>query len=113
MTDLFANKIALSSNNPSANCTLNNVYWANKNENKILIYPNPSANVIHLKVPSNRVGASYKVLDFTGRLILSDKIGAENIVINVNYLNNGIYVICVGDQNECTYFAVQSQLKNE
>jgi hypothetical protein len=109
MTNLFANKIALSANNPTTNCTLNKVFSEEKVQKNMLIYPNPASNQINLNVSGNSVGGNYKLFDYTGKLILSDKIISENTIININNLRNGIYLICTDVNAECTYFSVQSK----
>jgi hypothetical protein len=75
----------------------------------MLIYPNPASNQINLNVSGNSVGGNYKLFDYTGKLILSNKIISENTIININNLCNGIYLICTDVNAECTYFSVQSK----
>lgn len=109
VTNLFANKIALSNNNPAANCTVSAVNMADKTNKGVLIYPNPASNQLNIKVPINSVGESYKLFDYTGKLLLKNKIVSETISINIENLNEGIYLICVGDRNDCSYFSIQSK----
>jgi hypothetical protein len=109
MTNLFANKIALSANNPSTNCTLSQLSLTGKEQKNILVYPNPASNQINLKVSANRVGSNYSIFDYTGKLVLSDKIFSENSIIDVDNLNDGIYLICLGVDNACTYFSLLSK----
>jgi hypothetical protein len=105
MTNLFANKIALSANNPITNCTLSQLSLTGKEQKNILVYPNPASNQINLKVSANRVGSNYSIFDYTGKLVLSDKIFSEISIIDVDNLNDGIYLICLGVDNACTYFS--------
>ena len=109
MTNFFSNKIALSSNNPFTNCTLNDLNLAKKTRKSILIYPNPASSQINLIVASSRVGGKYKIFDYTGKLLLSNSILSSTMSIDIKNLSDGIYLIYIGD-NECRYFSINSKL---
>ena len=72
-------------------------------ENELLIYPNPTTDIIHLN-KSNFV-YRYKIFTSNGKLILS---GKTNETVNVSTLANGNYVIeIVGDRTRVLKFIKQ------
>jgi len=59
------------------------------NANNILsVYPNPASSTIQVNINDN---VNYKIVDLTGRTVITGKI--ENNNINVNNLSNGVYVL--------------------
>jgi hypothetical protein len=65
--------------------TVNTKFIAGSN---IQVYPNPASN--NLNVTVNKL-TDYKVVDLTGRIVLSGKIERNNI--EISSLNNGIYIL--------------------
>lgn len=59
--------------------------------NQILIYPNPSANYINIRLPKNDIAEKIIITDLTGKKI-SEIIQHTN-QINIENLNSGIYLI--------------------
>lgn len=106
MTNLFANKIALSANNPLSNCNINQINAAQNLQPIISLYPNPASHQINLKVMPNMVSSTYKLYDYTGRLINTQLIDSENMVVDVHDLNDGLYFISVDAHRVYASFAV-------
>ncbi len=72
-------------------------------ENELLIYPNPTTDIIHLN-KSNFV-YTYKIFTSNGKLKLS---GKTNETVNVSTLANGNYFIeIVGDRTRVLKFIKQ------
>lgn len=106
MTNLFANKIALSSNNPQFNCSLNYLRPISLSQEKISVYPNPTNHLIHVKVMNALIGNTFRVYDFTGNLVLSEMIISSQTEIDVKKFSDGVYFICIEGQANCQRFAI-------
>jgi len=63
------------------------------------VYPNPSNNVINVKVNQSLTGSNYSIADQLGRTILSGKLTKENNTINISKLVVGNYLLQIGDKN--------------
>jgi ELWxxDGT repeat protein len=59
------------------------------------VFPNPFNTSINIKCEPKIIGLTYKVYDNTGRVLIKDKINSENIIIELNNLTNGIYLLCI------------------
>ena len=62
-----------------------------KGEGQLLIYPNPSNGDITVESPSAIV--EIKIYDLIGRLVYDESFDSGKVVINADYLKNGIYVM--------------------
>ncbi len=71
-------------------------------DNLFSIYPNPSQNVINVKVDSRLIGELLSIRDNTGRIVLEDKIVSENTTIELSNLSVGIYMFSVGENMQKT-----------
>lgn len=68
-------------------------------ENKastIGVYPNPTNNILNIKVNSSLVGSDYTLSDNLGRILLFGKINSENSNIDITNLSNGFYNLIIG-----------------
>ena len=61
--------------------------------NKVIIYPNPSADIIHVNLDGDY---SYKIYDSAGKLVKSDKLIDKQI--NIHDLSGGIYIISISNR---------------
>ncbi len=64
----------------------------------IEIYPNPSSNIITVKVNNELVGSNYSITDNLGRTVLKGKLFTENTNISINEIDIGFYLFQVEEQ---------------
>jgi hypothetical protein len=62
------------------------------NEDFFLIFPNPSREVLNVKLKNNNV-ASLKITNVLGQNLMSEKLYNENNTINISSLERGIYIV--------------------
>jgi hypothetical protein len=84
---------------------INNLYLGgnvgiteNKSNYSISVFPNPTKNELTL-INDNLIGTTYKIIDYTGKLILTGIINSETIKINTSQLPSGIYMLQAGEDN--------------
>ncbi|GGD23318.1 S8 family serine peptidase [Flavobacterium orientale] len=67
---------------------------------EILIYPNPTKGVFTIKNP-NYTGnnSELNLVDMQGRVVFSKAIISNEEQINVNHLNNGVYILTISENN--------------
>lgn len=75
------------------NAGLNDVFQ----DNLLSIFPNPTQNVINIKVDSRIVGSAYFICDNLGKSVKSGKIYSEEATIHLGDLESGIYFFIVGE----------------
>jgi hypothetical protein len=63
----------------------------------ILIYPNPTNNILTIDVEDRLIGSTYWIYDQTGRLMVQGKLAANSETIAVGFLSSGIYSFVIGD----------------
>jgi len=71
--------------------------------NQLSIYPNPVKDILHINIVDNNQNFSngkYKVIDASGRVVLSGTLKKENNQINVEKLEKGVYIINVGNTSD-------------
>ncbi|HNQ67174.1 MAG TPA: T9SS type A sorting domain-containing protein [Bacteroidales bacterium] len=79
----------------------NGVYhngWINniKNDKKLIdleLYPNPAADFVIISIADDLFGSSLRLIDSSGKLILSEMIYENKAKINLRDVNNGVYTI--------------------
>ena len=59
--------------------------------NSVSLYPNPCSGSVHLMAENDL--QEVKVIDITGRLLRQISVAGKEIVLNVSFLNTGIYFI--------------------
>jgi hypothetical protein len=57
------------------------------------VYPNPANKVLNINITENNKGTSISVKNQLGQTVLVETIGEENNVLNVEKLEDGIYII--------------------
>ncbi|WP_291115105.1 S8 family serine peptidase [Flavobacterium sp. UBA6135] len=67
---------------------------------EILIYPNPSKGVFTVKNP-NLTGnnSELNLIDMQGRVVFSKTMTSSEEQINVNHLNNGVYILTISEND--------------
>lgn len=68
--------------------------------NRIILYPNPASNSIHIKSNLQNAGTTYSIYDGLGRIVLTGCLNAVNTSISLDALPNGIYVFYSGDSTK-------------
>jgi len=99
MVDFFADRIAVSGNTPSSMCT------SVSNQNlvqslDISILENPVRHHLTVNISPEIIGASYALLDVSGRVVCSGVLASEENLINVVGASNGLYFLTVSYQGE-------------
>ena len=64
---------------------------------KISVAPNPTKDLITIKVTSDLIGLKYNLTDIMGRVMMTGEIHNEQQQINLQNLRPGIYLLNVGD----------------
>ncbi len=109
MTGLFANKIALSPNNPQANCSLIDVKQIDKQSKNIAVYPNPTHHHLNIKVFDELIGKYYTIYDVIGNTVLTGKITSNLTVIEIDKLQQGFYMLNVEGNSNAVSFTVNAE----
>ena len=65
--------------------------------NKIAIFPNPANDFINIQ--SNSEITKTEIQDLNGRMITKENQNSENIVLNINLLSKGIYLLKIENKN--------------
>ncbi len=106
--DSFGNAVNESFPTPFASCgfdlqavgVINQQVLSNESfelNNKIVIYPNPANDFINLN--SNFIINKIEIQDLNGRIVSTENHNSENIVLDINQLSKGIYLIKVQTEN--------------
>ena len=78
--------------------------------NTIKLYPNPVIEDLHFDL-GNKSNALVNIYDSTGKKILKEQLNNKSSTINLNYLQNGIYLIQLQfeDQKSIKTFKILKQ----
>jgi len=68
-------------------------------ESALSLFPNPVVETAQLSANSELVGESYVVCDQSGRQVLSGKLTAEHMTLDVSGLSKGVYILRVNAQS--------------
>lgn len=96
-TTLYYNQITLTFTNTTG------FYDRNRIKNDIEIYPDPTSELITLKISPALLNQSYKMIDAVGKEVLAGTLTSEIFKIPVSNLPKGLYVIQVGEEQKQTY----------
>jgi hypothetical protein len=66
-----------------------------RSQNHLAIYPNPATHLIHVEYPGHVTEKPYKILDLTGRIILSGRLEHGKTSINIEILQPGAYLFII------------------
>ncbi len=67
-----------------------------------ILFPNPSHDILNLKVNTNLIGSIYTILDNIGRIAKTGEINTENYVVELDGLNEGMYSFHIGEKTNHT-----------
>ncbi|REH01623.1 ELWxxDGT repeat protein [Flavobacterium aquicola] len=62
------------------------------NKNAAVIYPNPTSDVIKVKIDLKLVGSDYSITNLAGQTVLTGKLNSEITNIDINKLAGGLYL---------------------
>ncbi len=73
-----------------------------ENNNRLIIYPNPAVGILNVVIPNGYSGrGSYEIIDMHGKVAAHGNLSGNTYSsIEVSYLKNGIYVICIKTSDE-------------
>lgn len=63
----------------------------------VSVYPNPTINIINVKLDESLLGSFYNVYDNTGKLMLTGEINSDNTTVDMSNLSSGIYLFRLRD----------------
>jgi len=72
---------------------------------QIVLFPNPTHDILCVKVKSHFIGSEYDVVDSNGKLVLTGTFMTEFTNISLGALAQGNYWFCLGDKF-CQMFSV-------
>lgn len=106
MADLFADKIALSSNNPTTNCDPagTNIY---SQDEMFILYPNPANDIITIESRNVLIGSEYKIYDITAKLIETGIIKSERTIVNLTGYKDGIYILSSENKTKIVFQVIK------
>ena len=71
-------------------CTLSKEEF---DENKFVIYPNPTKNILHISTKNNNENSLIIIYDITGREVMKTKTSLEETIIDISNLKEGSYLV--------------------
>ncbi len=86
--------------------SLNTAKIANNNISQVIIFPNPTNNILNFK-NLNNANAAIKILDTNGKIILNTKL--NNNSLNLENIAAGLYTILLLDGNTMHQFKITKQ----
>ncbi len=75
----------------------------NQLQTNFSVYPNPSSDLITIKVNAELLGSIYRITNPLGITVLTGKLTTVNTIININELTVGLYLLQVGEQKKQTF----------
>jgi hypothetical protein len=73
-------------------------YYSN-NSSTLSVFPNPATNQIGINSSEIVSGSLYRIVDLTGKTILSGKLNTEK-TIDISLLNSGCFILEVVTENQ-------------
>lgn len=80
----------------------------NRSEPVLSVYPNPSDNILTIKVSSEVIGYQYYITDKAGRQITNGKLADETSIIDISQFNPGIYLIQITGKRRQTIKVIKN-----
>ncbi|HNP98423.1 MAG TPA: PKD domain-containing protein [Bacteroidia bacterium] len=69
-----------------------------ENEDLISLYPNPAHNELHVAIPKEWIGTTYRLNDLLGRTLQSGILSDEKSTVSLEFIPKGVYVLKVGSK---------------
>ena len=99
MVNLFADKIALSTNHPQTNCVQSKVNTDLRIE-KFLAYPNPVNDILYIRTTPKNTGSAFSISDLQGREIHHGTLENEITTIDMQNHPKGIFILKTNTQTQ-------------
>ena len=80
-------------------CASTNSIASNEQQLDVIIYPNPVESILHVEIAQAVEPRNYKILDYTGKHLLSGTLGIDEDTIDVSSLPSSFYVIQINETN--------------
>lgn len=77
------------------------------NNINISVYPNPTNNLISIKVDSKFLGSNFIISDQLGRQVSSGKLSNEITTVDFSSFSKGLYLLQVGHENKQTFKVIK------
>lgn len=71
------------------------------------VYPNPTKSSLNVTVNQKLIGAEFSITDQLGRKVIIGKLTAENTVVELGNLSNGLYLLRIGANAQQTFKVVK------
>ncbi len=71
------------------------------------VFPNPTDDLITVKLNNNTIGATYLITDQAGREVMTGKLNIETTIIDISQLSTGIYLFQAEQQSKQTFKVVK------
>jgi hypothetical protein len=92
------------------NLTFTTVTWVSDFNfpKDITLYPNPTSELIKVKINPILLGQSYKIIDQVGRQILIGNLTSDVSSINISKIPIGTYFLKIGEQEKQTFKVIKN-----
>ena len=75
------------------------------NTNSVSVYPNPASHSLSINFNSeDNSSKEIFILDITGKIFYNSTTSATSENLNVSFLQNGVYILKIGDKNKESTF---------
>ena len=76
-------------------------------DNEIIMYPNPTDNVVRFNIKPKYIGREYTVTDATGTTVITTTFKAEQDTVDISALAAGIYMVTITGYNDALKLVVE------
>lgn len=81
-------------------CFLNTSTYFPLDKSEIQIFPNPANDFLHVSFRNTSNNCYYKIFDVANRVVRETKVNDERWLIDLNRINNGVYIIQLFDGSQ-------------
>jgi len=74
------------------------IYESELNNLNLVIYPNPTRDIVTLNFKETNYSGEYYLFDVTGKLLAQNVINNSTVVINLTSYTEGVYFLKIGQQ---------------
>ncbi len=68
----------------------------------VIIYPNPTNDILTIDIENKLIGSTYRMFDQTGRMLLLGRLNSKSETISIGALSSGIYSLVLGEDFQKT-----------
>jgi hypothetical protein len=73
----------------------------------LTVYPNPSSDVLYIEVSNDYIGTEFILSDINGRLVKVLNINSARTSLDVNSLEQGVYILSAKKLNRSLQVVIQ------